>query len=349
MNTDSSSLLFIWLLTSGGAVANGQSYSLATPSDRLTAQEASTSGTRPLHLDEDMPGIPTGAAATLSPSPELNNSTLAANSSKGPQAEASTRPSRPATTAAAAATPQEMGSSISTPTLRRPGTTAFTSTPTTTSQSTRNTDAQPTAPSETPSTTARRTPKDIVRPEKKGARPKREATKDGNAGAVVAWVIGATLVLMMASFLVIYIKKRKLSEQQVTPKNWAGPSPFIENGEDTSQMRQASNRISLSSFLPQSLSRRLSLLPEADEEMEDISPGTTFGDRHEEASPDRQVAGRDVQGRPGAAAGAPETNATNDVAEKKDNSDTPPTPDDLVAVSFRDDFPANRVGETAQR
>lgn len=213
-------------------------------------------------------------------------------------------------------------------------------------------DVQPTAPSQTTPATTKRTPL-VIRPEEKGGRLKKEATKEANHGTVVAGVIGGTLVLMMVSFLVIYMKKRKLNEQQITIKNWAGPSPFIENGEDSSQMRrQSSNRISLSSFLPHSLSRRLSLLPEADEEMEEINPGTTFGDRREEASSDQQGAERDVEESTGAAADAPGAKPTNGVAEKNENGvrATSPTTTagDLTAVSLTDDFPANGVGEAAQ-
>lgn len=103
-----------------------------------------------------------------------------------------------------------------------------------------------------------------------------------NHGVVVAWVIGGALLLMMLAFLVIYVKKRKLVEEQTTAKNWAGPSPFIEGGDcDAQEKPRPSNRISISSFLPQR--RKLSLLPEADEEMEDINPGTTFGDRRRAA------------------------------------------------------------------
>lgn len=139
---------------------------------------------------------------------------------------------------------------------------------------------------------------------------KKSVKVDGN-GAVVAWVIGATLVLMMLSFLFIYIKKRKLKEQQITSKNWAGPSPFIENGEDSGQAKpHSSNRISLSSFLPLRASRRLSLLPEADEELEDVGPGSTFGDRQREASSAQQVAGGRVQEGSGSArAAASQTDA----------------------------------------
>lgn len=174
--------------------------------------------------------------------------------------------------------------------------------------------------------------KDATKAPKKKAVPRKTAKYEFNHGAVVGWVIGGTLVLMMLSFLVIYIQKHKLKEQQITTKNWAGPSPFIENGQDGSQDGvRSSHRISLSSFLPQRMSRRLSLLPEADEELEDISPGTTFGDRHPEASSAQQGAGQEAEGRKG------------EEEEKKNSGQTDtPTSVNLEALAL------NGVGERAE-
>lgn len=351
------SLVLIWLLRSSGAVTTQQDHGLATPDGHATTQEAPTSGPRLLPPDDTTqvqpsaqtpaPAARTGAAPTAPLSPELSNTTRAENATTGQQADVSMQPSDPAT---AAATPMETSSSTPPPTAPPPGTTAFAST-----QPTEITDARPTAPSQTTAATTKRTPEDILGPGGGGGRPKTEATKKANHGTVVAGVVGGTLVLMMVSFLVIYVKKRKLNEQQVTTKNWAGPSPFIEDGEDSGQVRlRSSNRISLSSFLPQSLSRRLSLLPEADEEMEDINPGTTFGDKREAAAAsDQQGAARQVEEGTGAAADAPEAKPTDGVAEKEENgvraaSPTTTTPGALVAVSLADEAQANGVGETAQ-
>lgn len=355
MDPNLSSLLLIWLLTSCDAATTEQDDSVTTPIGHVTTQEAPTSGPRLLPPDHTSraqrpaqtpaPAAPTGAAPTYPPSPELSNTTRAENATTRQQADVSMQPSPPAT---AWATAMETSSSASTPSTHPPGTAAVTST-----QPRKTTDVRPTAPAQTPATT-KRTPGDILRPEGEGGRPKKEATKEGNHGTVVAGVIGGALVLMMVSFLFIYIKKRKLNEQQMTTTNWAGPSPFIERGDDSSQVRlRSSNRISLSSFLPQSLSRRLSLLPEADEEMEDIDPGTTFGDRREGASSAQQGAGRDVEGSTGAAAAAaPEAKTTNGVAAKEGNgvraASPTSTPGDLMPVSLSDDHPANGVGETAQ-
>lgn len=107
-------------------------------------------------------------------------------------------------------------------------------------------------------------------------------SKNGtNHGKVVAALIGGALVLMMVGFLVIFLKKRKLQRQQITTNEWAGPSPFLEGTTDDSQVTlRSTNRISFSSFLPQRLSKRLSLLPEAEEELMDMTPGSTFGGSH---------------------------------------------------------------------
>ncbi|XP_038549686.1 uncharacterized serine-rich protein C215.13 [Micropterus salmoides] len=126
----------------------------------------------------------------------------------------------------------------------------------------------------------------------KKAKPKQETTHS----KAVAGLIGGALVLMMVGFLVIYIKKQKLQRQQITTTDWAGPSPFLEGGADNGQVTlRSSNRISLSSFLPLRLSKRLSLLPETDEELEDMTPGTTFGNKHQGSSFGQVVDENDVQ------------------------------------------------------
>lgn len=191
------------------------------------------------------------------------------------------------------------------------------------------------------------TTKDATKPQKKKAAPGKQASFESNHGVVVGWVVGGALVLMMLSFLLIYIRKRKLSEQQVTAKNWAGPSPFIENGQDDGQDGpRSSNRISLSSFLPQRMSRQLSLLPEAEEELEDIIPGSTFGDRHQEASSAQQGAGQEDPGREGGGAASPDVKEESVLAASP-QTDTPASPG-LEAVSLTDPLPPNGVGETAQ-
>lgn len=89
--------------------------------------------------------------------------------------------------------------------------------------------------------------------------------------------------MMILGFLLIYMKKRGFQKQQITTTDWAGPSPFLDGGANSDPITlRPSNRISLSSFLPQRLSKRLSLLPEVSEEMQDMSPGgkpqgSTFG------------------------------------------------------------------------
>lgn len=124
----------------------------------------------------------------------------------------------------------------------------------------------------------------------------------------VAGLIGGALVLMMVGFLLIYIKQWNLRRQQITTSDWAGPSPFLEGGADNGQVTlRSSNRISLSSFLPQSLTKRLSMLPDTDEELEDMTQGTTFG---------REVDGNYVQESNGTAVVVPEMKSTGDAPER---------------------------------
>lgn len=103
-------------------------------------------------------------------------------------------------------------------------------------------------------------------------------------GKIVAGLIAGALLAMMIGFLVILYKKHKLKKHRIATTDWAGPTPFLEtgggggggNGHVT--LRSAS-RISLTSFLPQRLSKRLSLLAESAEEMQDMqemTTGTTF-------------------------------------------------------------------------
>ncbi|XP_041850219.1 protein EVI2B [Melanotaenia boesemani] len=122
-----------------------------------------------------------------------------------------------------------------------------------------------------------------------------------NHSKIVAGLIGGALSLMMVGFLVIYIKKRQFQKQQTTT-DWAGPSPFL-SGEDNSQVTlRSSNRISLSSFLPQRLSKRLSLLPEMDKELQDMTPSKTFEGKHQENTFGQAVDGKDAQAKNGSPA-----------------------------------------------
>ncbi|XP_069578617.1 uncharacterized protein [Brachyistius frenatus] len=137
----------------------------------------------------------------------------------------------------------------------------------------------------------------------------------------VAGVICGTLILMMVSFLCIYIKKRKLQKQNITTTDWAGPSPFLESGTDSGQVSlRSSNRISLSSFLPQRLSRRLSLLPETDEELDDITPEGTFGHKN----PESPTGGGKING---STAAGPGMKSTGDAAEAENSATSSQTTD----------------------
>lgn len=340
MKTDPSSLVFMWLLMSCSAMTTGQTHNLPT------AQEASTLGPGPPRSGD------TGVSPTGSPQTEAwptsstqpNLSQLLGTSTSGP-AEGSGRPGTSATADVSTETTPTLGQDASSPSHSTdvtsipasppPGTTVVVST---TGPPTLST-TPPNAPTlstnmailllTSPSVTT--TTKNASKPQKNGAAPGRKAAP-GAHPVVVSSVIGGALVLMMLSFLLIYIRKRRLAQQQLASKNWAGPSPFIEDGRDGGREgARSSQRISLSSFLPQRMSRRLSLLPEADEELEDMS--TTFGDRHQEAPTAQQGA----NGR-GGAAGTKDTS----VQAASPQKDVPASPD------LTDHLPPNGVGETAQ-
>lgn len=154
----------------------------------------------------------------------------------------------------------------------------------------------------------------------------KKTKNDTNYGQAVAGIIGAALAVMMVGFLVIYLKKRKLQRLQISTNDWAGPSPFIEGGAGNGQVNlRSSNRVSLSSFLPQRLSKRLSLLPEADEELEGMKLGMTFIDKHQEAAFTQEVAKNDVQGSNGTAVAGPEMKSTGDAPGMVENSVSAPS------------------------
>uniref|UniRef100_A0A3Q3KHN3 Uncharacterized protein n=1 Tax=Monopterus albus TaxID=43700 RepID=A0A3Q3KHN3_MONAL len=145
------------------------------------------------------------------------------------------------------------------------------------------------------------------------APPETNSNNETIHSKVVAGLIGGALVLMMVGFLIIFIKKRKIQKQQAATTEWAGPSPFLEDGADDRQAKlRSSNRISLSSFLPQRLSKRMSLLPEAGEELEDMTAGT-FGDEQQRSTFGREVNGSDTQESNGAAVMVPESKSTGGI------------------------------------
>uniref|UniRef100_A0A8C7X8D0 Uncharacterized protein n=1 Tax=Oryzias sinensis TaxID=183150 RepID=A0A8C7X8D0_9TELE len=109
-------------------------------------------------------------------------------------------------------------------------------------------------------------------------RAKLQEKKESNSGQIVAGLIGGALALMMAGFLAIYIKKRRIQKQQTMVTDWAGPSPFLQDEGDGGQVtKRPANRISIASFLPHRLSKRLSLLHDMDQELKDMAPAVTFG------------------------------------------------------------------------
>ncbi|KAJ0022453.1 hypothetical protein NQD34_009943 [Periophthalmus magnuspinnatus] len=101
-------------------------------------------------------------------------------------------------------------------------------------------------------------------------------------GKIVAGIIAGSLLAMMVGFLVILYKKHKLQKHQIATTDWAGPTPFLESGGNNGHVTlRSANRISLTSFLPQRLSKRLSLLAESVEEMQElqnvVTPTTFIG------------------------------------------------------------------------
>lgn len=165
----------------------------------------------------------------------------------------------------------------------------------------------------------------------------------GNHGKIVAGIIGGALLLMMVGFILIYVKKRKIKREQILTKDWAGPSPFLDSRTDNGEVTlRSSNRISISSFLPQRLSRRLSLLPEEDQEMEDITEGTTFGDKHRKVSFAPEVT-KNGQESNGTAAAVTETkstgNATENSVSSSQTNEPPSTDKNSKATDLNENHP----------
>ncbi|XP_019716857.1 uncharacterized protein evi2b [Hippocampus comes] len=107
---------------------------------------------------------------------------------------------------------------------------------------------------------------------------------------VVAGLIGVALVSMIVGILVIVVKKRKLQKEQLTTTAWAGPSPFLNHGDDNGRVTlRSSNRISAASFLAQKTSKRLSFLPEIQEESEAKTPASTFGRTHQGSTSESEL------------------------------------------------------------
>ncbi|XP_068559140.1 protein EVI2B-like [Cebidichthys violaceus] len=174
---------------------------------------------------------------------------------------------------------------------------------------------------------------------------KEKPAKGSNHSKIVAGVIGGALVVMMVGFLFIFIKKRKLQKQQITTGDWAGPSPFLEGGVNNGQVTmRPSNRISLSSFLTQRLSKRLSALPDAGEELEDLTPASTFRGEHKGSSFGREAGGSDGGESNGMAGVVPETKSNGDTPMETSVSltnETPHTNNNSEVANHIQDLSAN--------
>ncbi|XP_072247888.1 uncharacterized protein [Leuresthes tenuis] len=163
------------------------------------------------------------------------------------------------------------------------------------------------------------------------SKKKQDSKKGTNDGKVVAGLIGGALALMMIGFLVIYIKKWRFQKQQITTTDWAGPTPFLVGEDDNGQVTlRSSNRISLSSFLPQRLSKRLSLLPEMDEELQDMTPSATFGGKKQ-----GNTFGKDGQVNNGSSIVIPEIKNVDEAVDTVENrvSETPLETKNILATN----------------
>lgn len=176
--------------------------------------------------------------------------------------------------------------------------------------------------------TAKPPPIRTINPKKRQVPTENNLQHEVNHGKIVAGIICGALLLMMVGFIFIYIKKRKIKRQQILTKDWAGPSPFLDSRTDNDEViLRSSNRISISSFLPQRLSRRLSLLPEEDQEMEDITEGTTFGGKHQKVSFAPEVT-KNGQESNGTAAAVTEMKSTGNATENSSSqTNDPPSTD----------------------
>ncbi|KAK7171960.1 hypothetical protein R3I93_004300 [Phoxinus phoxinus] len=112
--------------------------------------------------------------------------------------------------------------------------------------------------------------------------------KQANPGPAVAAVIGTTFFLMFIAIIFILLKKRKMQRKRLENPEWAGPSPFLDGDiqpnlpnmdESETINRQSFNQVSISRYLPQQLSKHLTLGRNTSEEvlMGDILQGSTFG------------------------------------------------------------------------
>ncbi|XP_026780749.3 protein EVI2B [Pangasianodon hypophthalmus] len=170
-------------------------------------------------------------------------------------------------------------------------------------------------------------------------------------GQIVASLIGSILFLMFVAFVVVLLRNHQIKKKQTENPDWAGPSPFIDAdiqpnlptiNEDGPFHRQESKRISLHSFLPQRLSKRLSMLSPMDEEvpLEDTQASSTFGQSdvqplHGKATPD-QIQTHEANSPPSEVSSdsnIPETVSVPPAAENNENIQTTHQLDDEIIPS----------------
>lgn len=224
------------------------------------------------------------------------------------------------------------------------------STSTTSTQAVENTSMRtnpintPTHVYKTPPVTTKSPPIHTIGAKKRETPAENSLQNGGNHGKIVAGIIGGALLLMIVGFIFIYVKKRKIKRQQILTKDWAGPSPFLDSRSDNGEVTlRSSNRISISSFLPQRLSRRLSLLPEEDQEMEDITEGTTFGSKRRKVSfsPEVTENGQESNGTAAAVTEMKSTeNATENSVSSSQTNEPPSTDKNSKGTDLNENHPA---------
>ncbi|XP_060800028.1 mucin-2 [Neoarius graeffei] len=177
------------------------------------------------------------------------------------------------------------------------------------------------------------------------ATPPKPPIKDGDKkrhpGPIVASLIGSILLLMLVAFAVAFIRSHKMKKKQMEYSDWAGPSPFIEAGshsnlptikEDGSFHNLESKRISLRSFIPQQLSKRLSMLNSMNEDipLQDTQASSTFGEHNAQplngkATPDQiQIHEAYNPAAEISSDSIPETGSILPATEDNENIQTPP-------------------------
>lgn len=154
--------------------------------------------------------------------------------------------------------------------------------PTTASTVSRSTSTTVKIPRPTPTSMKSTTRKTVPPVKPKPTPEKNDDEASETHGIAAAVIISLILLMMFVGIIFIMVKKRKWQRRQQENSDWAGPSPFLDGSSQPhfsrSSTKDESKRISFVGFLPQSLSKRHSMLDDTDEGLAmDIVPATTFG------------------------------------------------------------------------